>query len=57
MRKLLGFYNRIRYSQSGATAAEYAILVALVAIIIITGATLLGEAINGTLTAAANAMP
>jgi Flp pilus assembly pilin Flp len=57
MRKLVRFYNRIRYSQLGATAAEYAILVALVAIIIITGATLLGEAINGTLTAAANAMP
>jgi len=57
MRKLIGFYNRVRYTQLGAVAAEYAILVALVAIIIITGATLLGEAINGTLTAAANAMP
>jgi Flp pilus assembly pilin Flp len=57
MKKLLGFYNRIRYSQLGATAAEYAILVSLVAIAIITGATALGVAINSALNTAATAMP
>jgi len=57
MRKLLGLYNRIRYSQLGATAAEYAILVSLVAIAIIAGATALGIAINSALNTAAGAMP
>ena len=49
MRKLQRFYERIRYSESGVVAAEYAILVALVAIAIITGATALGIAINNAL--------
>jgi Flp pilus assembly pilin Flp len=57
MRKLLGFYNIVRYSQLGATAAEYAILVSLVAIAIIAGATALGVAINSALNTAATAMP
>lgn len=57
MRKLLGLYNRIRYRQLGATAAEYAILVSLVAIAIIAGATALGIAINSALNTAAGAMP
>ena len=57
MRKLLGFYNRIRYRRLGAVAAEYAILVSLVAIAIITGATALGVAINSALNTAAAAMP
>jgi Flp pilus assembly pilin Flp len=57
MRKLLGFYNIVRYSQLGATAAEYAILVSLVAIAIIAGATALGVAINSALNTAAGAMP
>lgn len=57
MRKLLGFYNRIRYSQLGATAAEYAILVSLIAVIIVAGATTLGGAINASLEAAAAQMP
>jgi Flp pilus assembly pilin Flp len=51
MRKLLGFYNRVRYTQLGAVAAEYAILVALVAVAIIAGATALGLAINNALDA------
>ena len=42
MRKLQRFYERIRYSESGVVAAEYAILVSLLAIAIITGATALG---------------
>jgi Flp pilus assembly pilin Flp len=57
MRKLVEFYNRLRYTELGATAAEYAILVSLVAIAIITGATALGLAINNALNAAAAAMP
>jgi Flp pilus assembly pilin Flp len=57
MKKLLGFYNRIQLSQLGAVAAEYAILVSLVAIAIITGATALGVAINNALETAAAAIP
>jgi Flp pilus assembly pilin Flp len=50
MRKLIGFYCRLRYSQLGAAAAEYALLVTLIAIAIIIGATALGLGINQALT-------
>lgn len=43
--------------EEGATAAEYAILVALISIVIIAGATLLGTQINATLTTVANRIP
>jgi len=56
MKKLVGLYNKVRYTQLGATAAEYAILVSLVAIAIIVGATALGVAINGALNDAAACM-
>jgi pilus assembly protein Flp/PilA len=36
-------------SETGATAAEYALLVSLIAIVIVLGASLLGTAINGRL--------
>jgi Flp pilus assembly pilin Flp len=37
-------------SETGATAAEYALLVSLIAIVIVAGAVLLGNAINDRLT-------
>jgi len=42
MTKILNYLN----DESGATAAEYALLVALIAAVIIGGATILGNAIN-----------
>lgn len=44
-------------NEDGATAVEYAIIVALIAIVAIAGATSLGTAVNGTLSNAAAAMP
>jgi pilus assembly protein Flp/PilA len=39
--------TRVKVWQEGATAAEYALLVALIAVAIIGGATLLGDNIKG----------
>lgn len=44
-------------SEEGSTAAEYAILVALIAIAVVGGAAILGPAISRTLCAAASHMP
>ncbi len=41
-------------SERGAVAAEYALLIALIAVVIIAGATALGVAINGKLQGAAD---
>ncbi len=56
MRKLLGFYYKLRYTQLGSTAAEYALLVTLIALAIAVGAGALGAAINASLNAAATAI-
>jgi pilus assembly protein Flp/PilA len=40
----------LTHSETGATAAEYALLVALIAVAIVVGANLLGQAINTRLT-------
>jgi pilus assembly protein Flp/PilA len=42
--------------ESGASAAEYALILALVAIVIIGGVTILGTTINGVLNTDAHAM-
>jgi len=42
--------------ESGASAAEYALILALVAIVIIAGATLLGKNINSILSNAATSI-
>jgi len=42
--------------ESAASAAEYALILALVAIVIITGLTFLGQAINSTLSTDASAI-
>lgn len=49
MRTLVNFLK----DESGATAAEYALLVAFIAVVIIGGATLLGNGISGKLSAVA----
>jgi len=46
-------FVELTHSEVGATAAEYALLVSLIAIILVVGAALLGNAINDRLTATA----
>jgi pilus assembly protein Flp/PilA len=43
------FISKFMKDESGASAAEYALLLALIAIVIIAGATLLGSNINAEL--------
>jgi pilus assembly protein Flp/PilA len=45
MEKLIRFFK----DEEGATAAEYALLIALIAVVLIVGATALGTAINAKL--------
>ena len=40
--KILRLYLKLRYSEKGATAVEYGLLVALIAVVIITAVALLG---------------
>jgi pilus assembly protein Flp/PilA len=44
--KLLKFYIRLKYSERGATAVEYGIMVALIAAVIIAAVTTLGGKVN-----------
>jgi pilus assembly protein Flp/PilA len=53
MTKLL---NALKNSKSGASAAEYALIIALVGVAIIGGATLLGTNINNRLSNTANSI-
>ena len=48
MNKLLRLYVRLRYSEKGATAIEYAILVSLIAVVIILAVQTIGDAVRGT---------
>ena len=44
--KLLGCYIALKYKERGATAVEYALMVALIAVVIIAAVTLLGTQIR-----------
>ena len=44
--KILGLYLKLRYSERGATAVEYALMVALIAVVIIVAVTALGNTIS-----------
>ena len=61
MRKLgeifLKWYLSIKYSERGATAVEYGIMVALIAVVIIVAVRALGVKINEIFTTVGNAMP
>lgn len=52
MNKLLGWYIRFKTSEIGAAATEYALIIVLVALAIITAATALGVSIAGVFTKA-----
>ena len=47
------FVKRFLKNESGATAVEYGLIAALIAVVIITGAGLLGTALNDKFTAIA----
>ena len=50
------FISRFAKDESGATAIEYGLIVALIAVIIITAVTALGTKISGAFTKASNAI-
>jgi len=56
MSKLLRLYVRLKYSEKGATAIEYALLVTLIALVIIIAVTAVGVAIRNAFNAAAAAI-
>jgi pilus assembly protein Flp/PilA len=50
------FISKFVNDESGATAIEYGLIVALIAVVIITAFTTLGQNINTKMTAAANSL-
>jgi pilus assembly protein Flp/PilA len=50
------FMTRFAKDESGATAIEYGLIVALIAVVVITAFTTLGANLNGKMTTAANAL-
>ena len=53
IKKLLKFIK----DEDGVTAVEYAVMAALIALVVIAGATILGTSTNDTFEAVANAIP
>jgi pilus assembly protein Flp/PilA len=51
------FVTRFAKDDSGATAIEYRLIVALIAVVIITAVSTLGNKLNNAFTKAGNAMP
>ena len=49
--------DRLEREEKGATAVEYGLMVALIAVVIIGAVTLLGGRLNGLFTAVAGALP
>ena len=52
--KMLRLYLKLRYSEKGATAVEYGLMVALIAVVIIVAVTLLGKNLALVFTDVAN---
>ena len=50
------FIARFVRDESGATAIEYGLIVALIAVVVITAFTTLGQSINGKMSTVANAI-
>jgi pilus assembly protein Flp/PilA len=50
------FLSRFAADQSGATAIEYGLIVALISVVIIGAVTTLGKNLNGSLSTAGNAI-
>jgi len=54
--KILRLYLKLKYSEKGATAVEYGLLVALIAAVIVGVVGLLGTAVQGAFQTVLNAM-
>ena len=54
---LLGVLNRLRSDDEGATAVEYGLMVALIAVVIIGTVTLLGEQLDAVFQSVVDALP
>ncbi len=54
--KIFKFAKRFSKDQAGATAIEYGLIAALIAVVIIAGVTLLGTDIGNTFNSAANSL-
>ena len=50
------FFSRLVHDQSGATAIEYGLIVALIAVVIIGAVTTLGASLNTTMSTAGSAV-
>jgi pilus assembly protein Flp/PilA len=48
--------NRFAKNESGATAIEYGLIAALIAVVIITGATAVGGSLDATFTSISNSL-
>ena len=55
--KILRLYLKLRYSEKGATAVEYGLMVALIAVVIILAVTALGNKLVSTFQGVTAAMP
>jgi pilus assembly protein Flp/PilA len=53
---MLVFARRLLADQSGATAIEYGLIVALIAVVVIGSVTALGTNVNATMSTAGNAV-
>jgi len=51
------FVSRFMKDESGATAIEYGLIAALIAVVLVTALTTLGKNLDGTFGKVANAMP
>ncbi len=51
------FVTRFLKDESGATAIEYGLIAALIAVVLVTAVGLVGTKLNGTFTKVSNALP
>jgi len=55
--KILGLYLKLRYSERGATAVEYGIMIALIAAVIIGTVFTIGQRLNAAFQDVAGQLP
>ena len=57
LRLITAFQSRFVREEEGATAVEYGLMVALIAVVIIVAVALIGTRLNGVFTNVANTLP
>ncbi len=55
-KKMIRFIRGLKKDQSGATAIEYGLIAALIAVVIIAGITLIGTDVGNTFNSVANSL-